>query len=445
MYDNETLLNGQQRVMRRTEPALVCIVGLGYVGLPLALLCARKGFNVVGIDNDSSKIALLKKKLSPIRDESVAAEVARTKVRFFDDENEAPLAQAEIFIICVPTPVYEDHTPNFEPLVHATEMVGRKLSRESLVIVESSINPGVSENVVLPILERQSGMIGGIDFELSHCPERINPGDANWGVTSIPRVAGSLTNEGLYRTVAFYESILDAKVRPMNSLKEAEAVKMVENAFRDVNIAFVNELAMSFAKIGIDVVNVIDGAATKPFSFLPHLPGCGVGGHCIPVDPYYLIDYGKQNGFAHELLTTARTINDRMPIYTVELLERVLEKQGVALLGTKVAVLGLAYKPNVDDTRESPAWKIIARLKELGAEPVVYDPYVIFGQSVGSIEEAVTGAQGVIIATGHREFLELEGSFFAGHGVRAVVDGRNCLSKEKFISSGVAYAGIGRL
>ncbi|MDO8572621.1 MAG: nucleotide sugar dehydrogenase [bacterium] len=432
-----------KRTPKKVSKETVAVVGLGYVGLPLALLCARKGYRVIGIDHDAHKIELLHKKTSPFIDEGITRELKKTTMKF--DTESARVAEATIIVICVPTPVYEDYMPNLEPLTSAGRSIAPHMKRGTLVIIESTVNPGVSEDIIMPILEEGSGFACGVEFEISHCPERINPGDTVWNVESIPRVVGSSTERGLAQTVRFYESILSARVKPMGSLKEAEAVKVVENSFRDVNIAFVNELAMSFRKMGIDVMNVINGAATKPFSFMPHFPGCGVGGHCIPVDPYYLINCGKENGFNHQFLSMARRINNHMPMFTVEITEEALRAKGFVIRGSKVAVLGMSYKPGVDDVRESPSHKIIEALKAKGAHPVSYDPYAIRSSDVKNLNEALSGATAVIVATAHKEFVqELSPRRLEEHGVSVIVDGRNCLSKEKFLMSNVLYAGIGR-
>lgn len=419
----------------------VAIVGLGYVGLPLALLCAKKGYTVIGIDNDSEKIKLLKQRISPFYDQEVTKDLAETTVKF--EMNNTAIHKADIVVVCVPTPVYDNHLPNLEPLMDAVRGIKPHMKKDVLIVIESTVNPGVCEDIVLPVL-RDGKSLQSQEFYLAHCPERINPGDSIWKLETIPRVVGSLNSEGLSRTVDFYESILNAPVRAMGSIKEAEAVKVVENSFRDVNIAFVNELAMSFHKLGIDVVNVINGASTKPFSFLAHYPGSGVGGHCIPVDPYYLINYGMQNGFHHQFLSMARRINNHMPAFTVHLTEEVLLEQGLKLPGSTIAVLGLSYKPNVDDTRESPSFKIIEILRGKGAIPISYDPHSKVLSEARTLDEACANADAVIIATAHKEFLALSPGYLKEKGVRAIVDGRNCLDHTLFGQSEISYVGIGR-
>ncbi|MES2470924.1 MAG: nucleotide sugar dehydrogenase [Patescibacteria group bacterium] len=429
--------------MSKHEKKTICIVGLGYVGLPLAVLAAKKGYNVIGIDKDETKVTLLNNNILPFQDDKKMAEDFK-KVKIEATNTFERVGETSIAIVCVPTPVDEAHNPDLGPVKSAVSGIGKYISKGHLVIIESTINPGVCESIILPILEKTSGLKAGKDFYLSHCPERINPGDKKWTVRNIPRVVGSLESAGLKKTVAFYKSIVEAEIRPMASLKEAEAVKIVENAFRDINIAFVNELAQSFSHLNIDTVNVINGAATKPFSFLPHYPSCGVGGHCIPVDPYYLIDYARRNGFNHRFLSLARNINNSMPQFTVDLAKELLGEKNIPISKAKITVLGLSYKANVSDCRESPSFKIIEELKHQGADVAVYDPYVKEKSTVNSTEEAVNKADVVIIAAAHKEFCNLTPKFFLKHKVNAIVDGQNCLNKEKFTAAGIIYEGIGR-
>ncbi len=420
----------------------VAIVGLGYVGLPLAILATERGFRVVGFDIDEVKIAQLEKREANFLSESESKSFRSAK-KLDITSDEKFLDTASSFIICVPTPVHEDHEPDLGPLQSASAIVGRHLKKGDLVVVESTVNPGVCEGVSLVALEKASGLTRA-DFYFAHCPERINPGDARWSVRSIPRVIGGRNDESLIRAAALYRRLLDSEIVPMQSIKEAEAVKMVENSFRDINIAFVNELAMAFDKAGIDIVNVIQGAATKPFAFMPHYPGAGVGGHCIPVDPYYLIRYGAENGFEHKFLATARRINERMPAYTVKLLEDVLKAKGRTLQGSTVALLGLAYKKDVPDLRESPALVIEKILKEKGARVRSYDPFVARISSTRNLDEALKDADAAIIATDHTLLRTLSVDNFKKANVSIVIDGRNCLDKDSFLGSDITYRGIGR-
>ena len=423
--------------------AKVAVIGLGYVGLPLALLVDSRDYEVIGIDIDEKKVERLNNRQLPISAENeILKQLEEGNLKATTDYKQ--IQDASIIAICVPTPIHENNMPNLEPLEKACHSLAPNLRKGQLIILESTVNPGVSEGIVLPILEDISGLKGGVDFYLAHCPERINPGDTKWTVANIPRVVGSLEETGLKKALDFYRSIVSAEIKPMNSLKEAEAVKIVENTFRDINIAFVNELAMSFSHLGIDVINVIEGAATKPFAFMPHLPGCGVGGHCIPVDPYYLIEYAKNIGFNHDFLKLARRINEEMPQFTVDLLARALNENKMVVNGTRVAILGLSYKPEIDDCRESPSYKIINHLKEYGADIVIYDPFVPGRSNVNSLEEALQDTPAIIIATAHRMFMELTPDDFLKYGTKVIVDGRNCLPKEEFIKAGIIYKGIGR-
>lgn len=424
------------------KKGIISIIGLGYVGLPLALLADKKGYKVIGVDIDNEKIELLKEKKIPFLDTKLEEKIAKCNIAFENNFNS--IGNSDIIIVCVPTPVYENHQPNLEPLIGACESISKNLISGQLVIIESTINPGVCEETVIPILEK-TGLKVDAGFFVAHCPERINPGDKNWDVENIPRVVGSNSKIGLARALQFYESILTSNVKPMGSLKEAEAVKIVENSFRDINIAFVNELAQSFSRLGIDIKNVIDGAATKPFAFMAHYPGCGVGGHCIPVDPYYLIEYAKKNGFEHDLLSWARRVNNGMPHFTTEKTLDALNEIGISIRGQKVALLGLAYKPNIDDCRESPSPRIVKLLEEQGAIVQTFDPYVIGKSAVKTLPEALTDAKVVVMATAHQDFLQvLTPELLKKYGVKIIIDGRNALPKEKYLAAGLIYKGIGR-
>jgi UDP-N-acetyl-D-glucosamine dehydrogenase len=297
---------------------------------------------------------------------------------------------------------------------------------------------------VIPILKKQNLDAHKNDVFVAHCPERIDPGNRKWTIAMLPRVAGGATKESLKKAAEFYRSIIDANVLELSSVKAAEATKIMENTFRDINIAFVNEMAQSFDKAGIDITEVIKGASTKPFAFMPHYPGAGVGGHCIPVDPYYLIEKAKQIGFNHKFLSLARDINNSMPHYTVELLEAELAKMKKSIRGAKVGVLGIAYKANVDDARESPAKDIINLLKTKGAEVFSYDPHVKEGSTAKDIGETLAKSDYIVLATDHDEFRRIDAKALKDKKIHIVIDGRNCLDMEKIKSFGIAYRGIGR-
>ena len=426
----------------KSSIATIAVVGLGYVGLPFSLLAASRGFRVVGFDIDEVKVAQLSRREANFLNDEESESFKKHTPTLSVTSDEEDLQGADAFIVCVPTPVYENRVPDLRPLESACAIVGRHISKGSLVVIESTVSPGVCEEVGLPILEKASGLSRS-EFDFAHCPERVNPGDARWDVRVIPRVIGALTQTGLDRAVTLYSELLDAPVLPMGSIREAEAVKMVENAFRDVNIAFVNELAIAFDRAGIDIMNVIRGASTKPFGYMPFYPGCGVGGHCIPVDPYYLIRYGRENGFEHTFLITARRINSRMPLYTVRLLEKSLRDRKKRLEGSTVALLGLAYKRDMRDMRESPSHEIYNALIRRGVSVRTYDPFAP-GSTARTIEDALSGVDAAIIATDHSVFRSLTPQHFDSYKVGIVIDGRNCLDKKAFEGTGILYRGIGR-
>lgn len=427
--------------MKDSKKQTVCVVGLGYVGLPLALRCAEKGYEVLGLDLDNLKISKINKGQSPFEEKFVEERIKKHPI--IASGNEKIIKKADIVIICVPTPVDERFYPDLRPVIGATEMAARHLKKGALVILESTVNPGVSEEVVWPIFKK-AGYKLSKDVFIAHCPERINPGDTKWNVTNIPRVIGSFDRKGLKTAVDFYESIVDGTIRPMKSIRAAEAVKIVENSFRDINIAFVNELARSFDKFGIDIKDVIEGASTKPFCFMPHFPGCGVGGHCIPVDPYYLIERAKEHGFDHKFLRTAREINNSMPNYTVELLQDALNEIKMPMKGTHVGILGISYKANVDDVRESPAIKIIKLTKDYGADVHTFDPHILGKSTEKNLGGILKKSQALILITDHNEFTSIDPKTFNKYGIKVIIDGRNCLDKDAIRKLGITYKGIGR-
>ncbi|MDO8241129.1 MAG: nucleotide sugar dehydrogenase [Candidatus Moranbacteria bacterium] len=424
---------------KRTQK--VCVVGLGYVGLPLAVRCVEKGYETYGLERDQKKVDLINKGKSPIEEKFLEDNLPKFKPTTTTDEK--IIKKCDIILICVPTPVDSMYMPDLTPVIGASEAVMRNLKKGALVVLESTVNPGVSEEVIRPIFE-EAGFKVGKDVFIAHCPERINPGDPKWNVTNIPRVVGSFDKTGLDIAVKFYESIVDGNIRPMKSIREAEAVKIVENSFRDINIAFVNELAKSFDKLGIDVKDVILGASTKPFAFMPHFPACGVGGHCIPVDPYYLIERAKKSGFDHKFLKIAREINNSMPAYTTELMQDALNELQMPMKGTKIGVLGISYKANVDDTRESPTFKILDLLEEHGVKYDTFDPHILGKSSIKTLGALLKKVDALIIATDHKEFKEIDPKLFKQNGIKVIIDGKNCLDKDAIKKLGIIYKGIGR-
>lgn len=418
----------------------VAIIGLGYVGLPVACLCIEKGMKVYGADIDKNKLSMINKGISPIDDPYLNEEVKKIKGKIILTDNvEEDVKNSSVVIVCVPTPIDHSHLPNLKPLKDACESISKGLQKDALVIIESTIFPGTTEEIINPILKKSN-----VKFYLAHCPERIDPGNKKFTIQNIPRVVAGINKESTKKASEFYNKIIDADIIELNSVKAAEATKIMENTFRDVNIAFVNEMAKSFDKAGIDIIDVIKGASTKPFGFMPHYPGAGVGGHCIAVDPYYLISKAKQVGFNHDFLILARKINESMPAYTVELLENELKKLNADLKDAKVGVLGLAYKANVNDIRESPALKVIELLKNKKAEVFVFDPHIKNKSNVKNLDELLEKSDYLVLVTDHKEFKNMDLNALKGKGIKIVIDGRNCLDKEKIKNLGVIYQGIGR-
>jgi nucleotide sugar dehydrogenase len=424
----------------KKEKETVCVIGLGYVGLPMAVRSVEVGYKVYGLDNIKKKVDLINSGKSPMEEKYLIDNLSRFKPEATIDEK--IIRKADIILICVPTPVDEKFYPDYTPVITASEMAARNLKKGALVVLESTVNPGVSEEIIAPIFKK-AGYKVGKDVFIAHCPERVNPGDTKWTVANLPRVVGSMDKKGLQMAMDYYQKITTGGVRPMKSIRSAEAVKIMENSFRDINIAFVNELAKSFDKFGIDVKDVIEGASTK-FSFMPHYPSCGVGGHCIPVDPYYLIERAKENGFDHKFLRTAREINNSMPAYTVELLQDALNEIKMPMKGTRVGVLGIAYKANVDDVRESPSIKIIEFLKNYGVDVLTFDPHIPEKSTEKNLANILKKSQAIILVTDHNEFKSIEPKTWKKYGIKVVIDGKNCLDKDAIKKSGIIYKGIGR-
>ncbi len=419
------------------------VIGLGYVGLPLAAAIQKKtDYNVVGFDLSATKIEKIKKKICPIDDHQCEQDLKEIDLQV--SANDEILAGCDIFIICVPTPVLDDYTPDLQPVKNAVATVSKHLNKGNYVVIESTINPGVCDEVVIPMLEETTHLKAGRDFDVAHCPERINPGDPHWNVYNIPRNIGSTRSEATRFLADFYRKFVDAEINEMPDLKSTEATKIIENTFRDINIAFVNELAKSFDVLGIDILTVIKGASNKPFAFMPHYPGCGVGGHCIPVDPYYLIERASKSGFDHKFLKIAREINNSMPAYTIELLVNALNEFAKPIKNTPIGLLGLSYKANVGDLRESPALKILQILKQKGAELLVFDPYFPEMSNSVSLDEILEKSYAIVIATDHLEFKTINSDILSKHNVSVVIDGKNCLNKEEIRARGIYYKGIGR-
>ncbi len=412
------------------------------VGLPLACICAKKGFTTYGLDISEEIVEKTNKGISHISDEWLEPLVKEVQGKLIASTDGAVISKADIILICVPTPVDKNYHPNLGPVISVAEVISKHIKPNQIVVLESTVFPGTTQEVVQPILEK-SGLKAGKDFVLANCPERIDPGSPKWNVTNIPRVIGAIPSEKVTGVADFYRSVIDGEVVELSEIKAAEASKIMENTFRDINIAFINEMAMSFDNLGIDVLEVIKGASSKPFAFMPHFPGCGVGGHCIPVDPYYLIERAKAAGFTHSFLSLARQINNGMPTYTISRLIDGLNSIGKSVKNTKITVLGVAYKGGVSDDRESPAYKLIAQLKKLGADLKIFDPRIPSKSTAPNLDSAMD-AEAVLFATDHPEFKKITPELLKEKGVKVVIDGKNMFNPADMKKAGIEYRGIGR-
>ncbi len=426
-------------------PKIVAVVGLGYVGLPVACLVAKHGCFTYGLERNEAVVRQINAGKSHIKDKDLekAVREVRGKLAATSDPD-AALSRADIILVCVPTPVDAGKHPDLGIVKDACETISKYLRKGVLVVIESTVYPGVTDEIVRPLLEK-SGLQAGRDFMLAHCPERIDPGNASFHLANIARVVGGIDDKSCKAAAKFYEGILLAKVTSLKSIKAAEAVKIMENTFRDVNIAFINEIAMSFDKLGIDVMEVIKGCATKPFGFMPFYPGPGVGGTCIPKDPYYLIERAREKGFEHRFVSLARQLNNSMPSYAVSLIEALVASTGKPIEKANIALLGLAYKAEVDDLRESPSLEILRQLSARNKGIKAFDPFAPAKSTCGSLEEAIQDADCVILATNHAAFVKkLTPRFLQEHRVKAVFDARNSLDQEGILAAGLHYKGIGR-
>lgn len=384
------------------------LIGLGYVGMPIAVAFAAKGLDVIGFDLNREKIALYKSGIDPTK-EAGNDVIQNTTVQFTSDETK--LREAKFHIIAVPTPVNTDHTPDLTPVIGASEIVGRNLIKGSIVVYESTVYPGVTEDVCIPILERESGLKCGIDFKVGYSPERINPGDKVHRLENIHKIVSGMDAESLEEIKNVYDLVIEVGTYPVSSIKTAEAVKVVENSQRDINIAFMNELAMVFDRMGIDTNEVVDGMNTK-WNALGFRPGL-VGGHCIGVDPYYFTYQAEKLGYHSQIILNGRIVNDSMGKYVADAALKKMIEAGQAPKNSKVVILGLTFKENCPDTRNSKVADIIKRLNEYGIHPVVADPWASerhamqeYGVTLTKLED-VKEADCVIVAVAHREFQAL--------------------------------------
>ena len=418
------------------------IVGLGYVGMPIAVAFAKK-VKVVGYDLNAEKIELYKQGIDPtceVGDEGVK----NSAVEFTADETK--LSEAKFHIVAVPTPVNDDHTPNLSPVKGASEILGRNLAKGSIVVFESTVYPGVTEDVCVPILECESGLKCGIDFKIGYSPERINPGDKVHRLETIKKIVSGMDKESLDIIANIYELVVEAGVYRAESIKVAEAAKVIENSQREINIAFMNELSVIFNKMGIDTQSVLEAAGTK-WNFLNFYPGL-VGGHCIGVDPYYLTYKAEMLGYHSQVILSGRRINDDMGKYVAENVVKQLIAANKAVLNAKVAILGFTFKENCPDTRNSKIIDIVKELREYGIEPLIADPTAdadeakrLYGVAFADMS-VIKNMDAVVLAVAHNAFKELSMSdidVLYGEGKKILVDVKGLLNRKKYEEAGYSY------
>ncbi len=384
------------------------VIGLGYVGMPIAVAFANEGIEVVGFDLNKAKIELYKSGVDPTNEVGDQA-IKQTSVMFTSDEKD--LQKAKFHIVAVPTPVNQDHTPDLAPVIGASEIIGRNLTKGSIVVFESTVYPGVTEDVCLPIIERESGLKCGKDFKIGYSPERINPGDKVHRLENIKKIVSGCDSEALEEIKAVYDIVIKVGTHPVSNIKTAEAVKVVENSQRDINIAFMNELAMVFDRMGIDTSEVVEGMNTK-WNALGFRPGL-VGGHCIGVDPYYFIYEAEKLGYHSQIILNGRIVNDNMGKFVADAAIKQMIKAKKAPSTSKVVILGLTFKENCPDTRNSKVADVYNSLMEYNVKPVVIDPWASerdakheYNIELSPIE-AAKDADCIILAVAHDEFKKL--------------------------------------
>ena len=429
-----------EKIVAREEK--LSLVGLGYVGMPIAVAFARK-IDVIGFDLNAAKIELYKSGIDPTREVGDEAIKAST-VEFTADESK--LREAKFHIVAVPTPVNDDHTPDLSPVEGASRILGRNLVKGSIVVFESTVYPGVTEDVCVPILEQESGLKCGVDFKIGYSPERINPGDKVHRLETIKKIVSGMDEETLDVVAKVYELVVDAGVHRAESIKVAEAAKVIENSQRDINIAFMNELSIIFNKMGIDTQAVLKAAGTK-WNFLNFAPGL-VGGHCIGVDPYYLTYKAEMLGYHSQIILSGRRINDDMGKYVAENVVKNLIAADKPVRNARVAILGFTFKENCPDTRNTKIIDIVNELREYGIEPVIADPaadadearrlYGIQFVDMSTIENV----DAVVLAVAHTEFKSLtmaDMDAMFGEGKKVLVDVKGLLDRNAYEDAGYSY------
>lgn len=432
----EKLVSGEEKLS---------VIGLGYVGMPIAVSFAKK-VKVIGFDINEAKVEKYLSGIDPTKEVGDEA-IKNTTMEFTSDESR--IKEAKFHIVAVPTPINEDHTPNLVPVESASRTVGRNLVKGSIVVYESTVYPGVTEDICIPILEKESGLKCGVDFKVGYSPERINPGDKVHRLETIVKVVSGMDEESLDIIAKVYELVVDAGVYRAKSIKVAEAAKVIENSQRDINIAFMNELSIIFNKLNIDTLSVLEAASTK-WNFLRFYPGL-VGGHCIGIDPYYLTYKAKQVGYHSQIILAGRKINDNMGKYVAENLIKCLIKADVSVKHANVAILGFTFKENCPDTRNTRVIDIVKELRDYEIEPIVVDPvadqeeaYHEYGIELASYSE-IKDMDAVIIAVSHEEFKNLNKDDLdklyknVPYENRVLLDIKGILNREEYEDLGYRY------
>ena len=432
----EKLVSGEEKLS---------VIGLGYVGMPIAVSFAKK-VKVIGFDINEDKVEKYLSGIDPTKEVGDEA-IKNTTMEFTSDESR--IKEAKFHIVAVPTPINEDHTPNLVPVESASRTVGRNLVKGSIVVYESTVYPGVTEDICIPILEKESGLKCGVDFKVGYSPERINPGDKVHRLETIVKVVSGMDEESLDIIAKVYELVVDAGVYRAKSIKVAEAAKVIENSQRDINIAFMNELSIIFNKLNIDTLSVLEAASTK-WNFLRFYPGL-VGGHCIGIDPYYLTYKAKQVGYHSQIILAGRKINDNMGKYVAENLIKCLIKADVSVKHANVAILGFTFKENCPDTRNTRVIDIVKELRDYEIEPIMVDPvadqeeaYHEYGIELASYSE-IKDMDAVIIAVSHEEFKNLNKDDLdklyknVPYENRVLLDIKGILNREEYEDLGYRY------
>ena len=432
-----------KKIVKKEEK--IALVGLGYVGMPIAVAFAKK-VDVIGFDVNKAKIDLYRSGMDPTHEVGDDA-IRKTTVQFTADETE--LRNAKFLIVAVPTPVNQDKTPDLAPVIGASEVVGRNLTAGSIVVYESTVYPGVTEDICVPILERESGLKCGVDFKVGYSPERINPGDKVHRLENITKIVSGMDAESLEEIKKIYDLVIEVGTYPVSTIKTAEAIKVVENSQRDINIAFMNELAMVFDRMGIDTNEVVDGMNTK-WNALGFRPGL-VGGHCIGVDPYYFVYEAEKLGYHSQIILAGRKVNDGMGAFVADAAIKEMILAGKSPKSAKVAIFGLTFKENCPDTRNSKVEDIIVRLKEYGIEPLIVDPWANkrddmheYGVTLTPME-AIKDLDCLILAVAHTEFRQMSVEQYLNlfrnmpNEEKVLVDVKGVLDHKELRKTGVCF------